>query len=157
MDWAEYESETCSTARALEVLGDRWTILVLRDVFNGIRRFDDLSGHLGVARDVLTRRLAVLVDQGILTREPYQQPGARTRYEYRLTRAGRDLRPVLLALMEWGDRYRSGDAGVPVQVIHVDCGAPVRLQLTCESGHDLPMDARLRNVPGPGARLTAGR
>lgn len=153
MDWLEYESGTCSAARALAVLGDRWTMLVLREVFNGVRRFDDISGHLGVARDVLTRRLAVLVDEGVLVRVPYQQPGARTRYEYRLTQAGKDLRPVLLALIEWGDRYRAGDEGVPMKVVHRDCGAPVHLSLTCDAGHQLPLDAKLQSVPGPGARL----
>jgi DNA-binding HxlR family transcriptional regulator len=153
VDWLEYESGTCSAARALGVLGDRWTMLVLREVFNGVRRFDDISGHLGVARDVLTRRLAVLVDEGVLVRVPYQQPGARTRYEYRLTQAGRDLRPVLLALIEWGDKYRAGDEGVPVHVVHRDCGAPVHLSLTCDAGHHLPLDAKLQSVPGPGARL----
>src|SRR5215813_10036932 len=118
MRWLDYDGEACSAGRALGVLGDRWTLLVLREVFNGVRRFDEISSHLGVARDVLTRRLAILVDEGILVRVPYQQPGARTRYEYRLTEAGRDLRPVLLALIEWGDRYRAGDDGVPFQVVH---------------------------------------
>jgi DNA-binding HxlR family transcriptional regulator len=153
MRWLDYDSDACSAARALEVLGDRWTMLVLREVFNGVRRFDEISHHIGVARDVLTRRLAVLVDQGVLVRVPYQQPGERTRYEYRLTQAWRDLRPVLLALIEWGDRYRAGDEGVPVTVVHAECGAPVHLSLTCDAGHHLPVDARLRNVPGPGARL----
>jgi DNA-binding HxlR family transcriptional regulator len=155
VNWLDYESGACSAARALEVLGDRWTMLVLREVFNGVRRFDEISSHLGVARDVLTRRLAVLVDEGVLVRVPYQPPGARTRYEYRLTQAGRDLRPVLLALIEWGDRYRAGEDGVPLQVVHEECGAPVHLSLTCEVGHHLPVEARLRSVPGPGARLAS--
>jgi DNA-binding HxlR family transcriptional regulator len=153
VQWIEYDSGACSASRALEILGDRWTMLVLREVFNGVRRFDEISSHLGVARDVLTRRLANLVDEGVLTRMPYQEKGARTRYEYRLTQAGRDLRPILLALIEWGDRHRAGDDGVPVHVVHRDCGAPVHLSLTCEAGHQLPIDARLQNVPGPGARL----
>jgi DNA-binding HxlR family transcriptional regulator len=153
VDWLDYDSETCSAARALEVLGDRWTMLVLREIFNGVRRFDEIGGHLGVARDVLTRRLAVLVHEGVLERRPYQEPGTRTRYEYRLTEAGRDLRPVLLALMEWGDRHRAGAEGPPARVVHDDCDAPVHLSLTCEAGHHLPRNVRLRNVPGPGARL----
>src|SRR5437764_370336 len=98
MNWAEYDSHACSVARTVEVLGDRWTLLVLRDIFNGVRRFADLSEHLGVARDVLAKRLALLVEEGIVRRVPYQEPGTRTRYEYRLTDAGRDLRPALLAL-----------------------------------------------------------
>ena len=113
MKWADYDSSVCSVARTVEVLGDRWTLLVLRDIFNGIRRFADLSQHLGVARDVLTKRLAALVGEGLIHRVPYQEPGARTRYEYRLTDAGRDLRPVLLALLEWGDRHRADPDGPP--------------------------------------------
>jgi DNA-binding HxlR family transcriptional regulator len=155
MQWLEYDSDACSAARALDVLGDRWTMLVLREVFNGVRRFDEISGHIGVARDVLTRRLSTLVDEGILTRTPYREPGSRTRYEYRLTQAGKDLRPVLLALMAWGDRYRAGSDGVPVSVVHADCGQLVHLALDCEAGHHLPIDTRLRMVPGPGARPLA--
>jgi DNA-binding HxlR family transcriptional regulator len=155
MQWLEYDGDACSASRALQVLGDRWTMLVLREVFNGVRRFDDISGHLGVARDVLTRRLTNLVNEGILSRTPYREPGARTRYEYRLTQAGKDLRPVLLALIEWGDRYRADPDGAPVDLVHADCGEPVRLSLTCQAGHHLPVNARLRMVPGPGARRLA--
>src|SRR5947199_7802431 len=128
MDWAEYDSGTCSVARTMEVLGDRWTMLVLRDIFNGIRRFADLSEHLGVARDVLAKRLALLVDEGLVRRVPYQEPGARTRHEYRLTDAGRDLRPALLALMQWGDKYRADPDGPPAQLLHPDRGGPVRVE-----------------------------
>ena len=155
MQWLDYDGDACSASRALKVLGDRWTMLVLREVFNGVRRFDDISGHLGVARDVLTRRLTNLVNEGILSRTPYREPGARTRYEYRLTQAGKDLRPVLLALIEWGDRYRADPDGAPVDLVHADCGEPVRLSLTCQAGHHLPVNARLRMVPGPGARRLA--
>jgi DNA-binding HxlR family transcriptional regulator len=152
MEWLEYDSDTCSAARALQVLGDRWTMLVLREVFNGVRRFDDISAHIGVARDVLTRRLNTLVDEGVLTRVPYREPGTRTRYEYRLTQAGIDLRPVLLALMAWGDRYRADATGVPGIVVHADCGEPVHLTMECEAGHRLEGRARTRLLPGPGAR-----
>jgi DNA-binding HxlR family transcriptional regulator len=152
MRWADYESGACSVARTVEVLGDRWTLLVLRDVFNGIRRFDELSSHLGVARDVLTKRLAGLVDEGLVRRVPYQEPGARTRYEYRLTDAGRDLRPVLLALLAWGDRYRAGPEGPPAQLSHVGCGAPVRVEMRCEAGHEIDSRTRLASTPGPGSR-----
>jgi DNA-binding HxlR family transcriptional regulator len=152
MKWLDYDSEACSAARALGVLGDRWTLLVLREVFNGVRRFDDISEHIGVARDVLTRRLATLVDEGVLTKSPYREPGHRTRYEYRLTAAGRDLRPILLALIAWGDEHRAMPDGAPLTLVHPDCGAQVRLIMRCEAGHDLPDDARLGMVPGPGAR-----
>lgn len=152
MRWLDYDGEACSAGRALAVLGDRWTLLVLREVFNGVRRFDDISNHIGVARDVLARRLTTLVDEGVLTKVPYQEPGRRTRYEYRLTQAGKDLRPVLLALIAWGDEYRATD-GAPLTLTHPDCGAPVHLTMTCEAGHFLPDNAKLRMTPGPGARL----
>jgi DNA-binding HxlR family transcriptional regulator len=155
MRWDEFESGTCSVARAVEVLGDRWTVLVLRDVFNGVRRFDDLQRHLGIARDVLTKRLAALVEEGVIERRPYRDPGSRTRQEYRLTQAGRELRPVLLALIEWGDRYRAAPDGPPVVVAHEECGAPVRVVLECEQGHPIGPRTRLRLDPGPGARKLA--
>lgn len=155
MRWDEFESGTCSVARAVEVLGDRWTVLVLRDVFNGVRRFDDLQRHLGIARDVLTKRLAALVEEGVIERRPYRDPGSRTRYEYRLTQAGLELRPVLLALIEWGDRYRAAPDGPPVVVAHEECGAPVRVVLECEQGHPIGPRTRLLLGPGPGARKLA--
>jgi DNA-binding HxlR family transcriptional regulator len=156
MKWADYDSRVCSIARTIEVLGDRWTMLVLRDVFNGVRRFDDLSRHLGVARDVLTKRLAVLVDEGLVTRVPYREPGARTRYEYRLTLAGYDLRPVLLALMEWGDVYRAGGEGPPARLYHEECGTPVHVEVRCAEGHEIGSRTRLRLTPGPGSRPAIG-
>ena len=155
MRFSDFESGTCSVARSVEVLGDRWTVLVLRDVFNGVRRFDELASHLGIARDVLTKRLAALVDDGVLERVPYQEPGSRRRYEYRLTEAGRDLRPVLIALIEWGDRYRAGVDGAPIVVTHDECGAPVHVALECDNGHRIEQPTRLRLRPGPGARQLA--
>jgi DNA-binding HxlR family transcriptional regulator len=154
MDWLDFDGQACSTARALEVLGDRWTLLVLREIFNGVRRFDDISDHIGVARDVLTKRLNTLIEAGVLTKQPYREPGKRTRYEYRLTAAGLDLRPVLLALMAWGDKHRSGGEP-PVTITHRECGAEVHLAMRCEAGHDLPDNAKLSMTPGPGARLRA--
>jgi DNA-binding HxlR family transcriptional regulator len=153
MRWADYDSTVCSVARTVEVLGDRWTLLVLRDVFNGIRRFADLSSHLGIARDVLAKRLAALVEEGLITRVPYREPGARTRYEYRLTDAGRELRPLLLALLEWGDRYRCDPAGPPAQLFHAECGAPVRVEVRCAEGHEIGPRTHLTAKPGPGSRL----
>jgi len=155
MKWVDYESAACSVARTVDVLGDRWTLLVLRDIFNGIRRFDEISAHLGVARDVLTKRLAVLVGEDLVERVPYREPGARTRYEYRLTDAGRDLRPVLLALLEWGDRYRSDPAGPPAHLFHAECGAPVHVEVRCSAGHEICSRTRLAARPGPGSRRRA--
>jgi DNA-binding HxlR family transcriptional regulator len=150
-----YDSETCSIARTLALVGDRWTLLVLRDVANGVRRFDDLAAHLGVARNVLSRRLAALTDAGLLLRVPYQSEGARERHEYRLSPAGRDLMPILLAFMGWGDKHLAGPEGSPSVARHADCGAPVRVSVVCADGHDLGEHPRVRLEPGPAARLRA--
>ena len=152
MGFTDFESRTCSVSRTLEVLGDRWTVLVLRDLFNGVHRFDDLQGHLGIARDVLTRRLSALVEQGVVQRVAYREPRARGRFEYHLTARGRELRPVLLAMIAWGDRHRDDGSGPPLVVSHDGCGAPVGLAVECSAGHRIePMD-RLHVEPGPGAR-----
>ncbi len=149
--FAELDSATCSIARATGLLGDRWSILVVRDVLNGVRRFDALAQHLGVSRDVLRRRLAALVDAGVLERVEYREEGQRARAEYRLTDAGLELVPVLVAFLDWGDRHLGDDAGAPAVVRH-DCGAPVRAQLVCADGHVVEDARRTRLEPGPGAR-----
>lgn len=155
VEFTDYESGACSVARTLEVLGDRWTLLVLRDVLNGVHRFDDIQRHLGVARDVLTKRLAALVTEGVVERVAYQEPGSRRRFEYRVTPAGRDLRPVLLALIAWGDRHRGDGRGAPLVVTHAECGAQVRLVAECTAGHRVDPATALRTEPGPGARRIA--
>src|SRR5215218_9699954 len=104
-----YAGQTCSIARALEVIGERWTILILRDAFLGIRRFDDFQRSLGIARNVLNARLQRLIDAGVLERRLYQERPLR--YEYRLTQRGRDLWPALVSLMQWGDRHLAGEQG----------------------------------------------
>jgi DNA-binding HxlR family transcriptional regulator len=152
VDWVEYDSGRCSVARAAGVVGDSWTVLVLRDLFNGIRRFDDLATHLGIARNVLTRRLAALVSEGIVVKVPYREPGSRERHEYRLTEAGRDLR---LAMLAWGDVHRADGFGPPMRVEHAECGTPVHVELRCAEGHLVERTTRLRAVPGPGARVVA--
>jgi DNA-binding HxlR family transcriptional regulator len=144
-----YENQVCSVARALEVLGDRWTLLVLRDAFSRIRRFEDFQRNLGVARNVLTDRLNRLVDEEILKRVPYQERPVR--FEYRLTEKGRALWPVMMTLMQWGDRYYGEEAGPPVIVRHRDCGGTVTDHLSCSKcGVELtPYD--VEPTPGPGA------
>ena len=133
-------------------MGDAWTVLVLRDLFNGIRRFDDLAHHLHIARNVLTRRLAALADAGLVDRVPYREPGRRERHEYRLTAAGRDLRPVILAMLEYGDRHLAGPDGPPMRVEHSGCGETVHVEVRCAAGHLVEPGTRLRTLPGPGAR-----
>ncbi|MCO1578658.1 helix-turn-helix transcriptional regulator [Crossiella sp. SN42] len=151
---------------SLEVLGERWSILVLREVFLGNRRFETIRQHTGAPRAILTARLNTLVDNGILSRHEYRDPGARARHEYRLTSAGRELQPVLTALMQWGDKHLVAPASPPLRLRHRDCGGTVRAVLTCEHGHQLPdtgsglepVPGALSGVlPGAGAGGTEGR
>jgi DNA-binding HxlR family transcriptional regulator len=127
----------CSVARALQVVGEQWALLVLREVFLGVHRFDAIQQATGAPRAVLVRRLRTLVEAGVLVRRDYRETGARTRQEYRLTEAGRELQPVLTALMQWGDKHLAGPDGPPLLVTHRGCGAPVRARLCCEQGHRL--------------------
>ena len=129
MKWNELGSENCSLARSLAVIGDRWTLLILRDAFLRVRRFDEFLARLGIARRVLAERLASLVADGVLEKVAYQvRP---TRYEYRLTQKGLDLYPMLLALVHWGDAYYAGEDGPPVVHRHKPCGHVFRSVLTC--------------------------
>jgi len=137
----------CSVAGTLAVVGEKWSLLVLREAFLGVRRFADFQRILGAPRAVLTDRLATLVDQGILRRVPYQAEGERQRHEYRLTTKGIDLYPTLVALMEWGDRYLAPEGEVPMELRHRNCGAPVHLTLTCEDGHTLRGAREVTPVP----------
>jgi DNA-binding HxlR family transcriptional regulator len=125
----------CSIARALDVVGERWSLLVIREVSLGVRRFDGIQAATGAPRAVLTDRLGSLVDAGILERVSYREEGSRARHEYRLTEAGRELTPVLTALRQWGDRHLADAAGPPASFTHRGCGAPVRVQHVCEAGH----------------------
>src|SRR6266516_2326119 len=110
----------CSVARTLDVIGERWSLLVLREVFLGVRRFESIREATGAPRAVLADRLRSLVDAGVLVRREYREDGARTRHEYRLTEAGRELQPALTALMQWGDKYLPVPGGPPLIVEHAD-------------------------------------
>jgi DNA-binding HxlR family transcriptional regulator len=129
MKWNELSAQDCSLARSLAVVGDRWTLLILRDAFLRVRRFDDFQARLGIARRVLAERLAGLVNDGILEKVAYQQRP--TRYEYRLTAKGLDLYPVILALVHWGDAHYAGADGPPMVHRHKTCGHEFRSQLCC--------------------------
>jgi DNA-binding HxlR family transcriptional regulator len=120
----------CSIARTMDFLGDWWTPLVLREVFFGTTRFDELQKGLSIGRNVLTERLRRLVDEGMLERRQYQDRPPR--YEYHLTEKGRDFYPVLLAMMRWGDRWLHGRKGPPILLRHGPCGALTRPELVCE-------------------------
>jgi len=148
---ATWDRVGCSVAGTLGVVGEKWSLLVLREAFLGVRRFADLQRILGAPKAVLTDRLATLVDRGVLVRVPYQAEGERQRHEYRLTQKGIDLYPTLVALMEWGDRYLTDDGGpdgggAPLQLTHRDCGARVRLQLVCAEGHTVSGAREVRPV-----------
>lgn len=136
----------CSVARTLDVVGDKWTLLVIRDAFYGVRRFEHFTRDLGIARNVLTDRLGRLVDAGILERQLYQDRPPR--YEYRLTRKGRDLLPVLVTLMRWGDTWTPDDEP-PVDLIHRDCGNATHAVVSCaHCGEDLtPFNIRIEPLP----------
>jgi len=155
MRWESLDREHCSLARALAVLGDRWTLLVLRESFMGVRRFEDFEKGLRIARRVLSERLRLLVAEDVLRRVPYQERP--TRYEYRLTEKGLALYPAILSLVHWGDRFYAGDAGPPVLHTHLACGHDFHSVLTCsECGEAL--DARAVSLrAGPGAAKTARR
>lgn len=128
-------TRTCSIARTLSVVGERWSLLVVREVALGVRRFADIQAATGAPPAVLSDRLRSLVDAGVLKSWPYQEPGSRVRLEYRLTEAGRALQPVLTALKDWGDEHLDDGRGAPVVTRHAGCGAPVHAVLECEEGH----------------------
>ena len=151
----DYDSANCAIGAAVDIIGERPTFLALREVFNGVRRFDDMRRRTGMPRQVLSDRLARLVREDLLRKVPYRDAGQRSRHEYRLTSKGLDLYPVLVALMEWGDRHALGPDGPQVMLRHRDCGEPVRLQLSCRAGHTLESAREVTPVPGPGARKTA--
>lgn len=155
MEWLEFDSAACSIRRSLDVIGQKWTLLILRDAFNGVRRFDQLRDHLGVSDPVLAERLRTLVEAGLLEAAPYSEPGRRARKEYRLTDKGRDLYPVLIGLLQWGDKHCSEPEGATVHVIHRDCGEPVEAKVMCASGHELNSPSEGQTAPGPGAQAKA--
>ena len=127
-----------SVEAALRIVGDRWSLLILREVFHGVRRFEDFLAT-GVSRAVLSARLRTLTDAGLLRREPYREGNARSRNEYRPTRAGVELLPALVALMEWAETHVDGAA--PADALsHRDCGGQVHAHLLCDGGHPVRPD-----------------
>jgi DNA-binding HxlR family transcriptional regulator len=144
----------CSVARTMEVVGERWAMLIVKDVFLGVTRFDDLQRDLGIARNVLAERLDSLVEQGLLERRAYQDRPVR--HEYVLTEKGRDLASPLLAIMAWGDRWESNEAGPPVQLRHDSCGELTRPEVVCSCcGEPLTAESVTAHA-GPGGRIARG-
>lgn len=139
----------CSVAQCLEVVGEWWSMLVVRDAFLGVTRFDDFQERLGIARNILNQRLTRLVEEGILDKVAYSDHPPR--YDYRLTAKGRDLWPILTAMRQWGDEYAAPD-GPPLRVVHKKCGKASRAVMTCSACGE-PLTARdVRAVKGPGDR-----
>ena len=149
-----FASMHCSLAQSLELIGDWWTPLVLRDLYLGLNRFDQFVTDLGISRNLLTARLTTLVDGGLVRRTPYQQNPVR--YSYELTDAGQELVPILMALTAWGDRWATPPAGQPIRFTHTTCGKLTTPTVSCsECGDPLEMDD-VAPSPGPGGRTAPG-
>ena len=144
----DYPGQVCSIAKALELVGERWSLLIVRDVMNRRRRFDELQKGLGIARNTLAARLQRLVEEDILERRAYQRNPIR--HEYFLTEKGLDLWPALIALLAWGDRHSPGPEGPPMLIVHKDCGGRVSDRGTCEECGDVLGARDARALPGPG-------
>jgi DNA-binding HxlR family transcriptional regulator len=151
MDYLETDTANCSLGRTVDLVGQPWVVLILREVVWGVRRFSDMQAHMGVSKSVLSDRLDHLVEHGVLERRDYQEPGQRKRFEYHLTEKGADLYPVLTALRQWGDKYLVGPEGPQSLITHAGCGERVHAKLMCDAGHEVPVD-ELERRPGPGAR-----
>jgi DNA-binding HxlR family transcriptional regulator len=145
----DYDGQVCSIAGALGVVGERWSLLIVRNVFLGLRRFDEIQSNLGIARNVLQTRLTGLVEQGVLEKHLYQEHPPR--YEYRLTEKGLDLWPTVVALMQWGDSYTPPNGGPAVVLEHRDCGGAVDEHRLCEACGARLSVRDVRALPGPGA------
>ena len=143
---SDYAGQSCSLARTLEIVGERWTLLILRDLFFGVRRFSDLQRHLDIPRAVLSARIASLVERGLVERRPYR-PG---RDELLLTERGVDLWPAVHALMQWGEKHCSPDGARRV-FVHVECGTEIGPTGWCPACEREPVAAELEMRPGPGA------
>jgi len=150
----DYPGLDCSVAKALEVIGERWSLLIVRAVMHGNRRFGEIQESLGIARNVLSARLQRLVDEEILERRAYQE--SPPRYEYFLTEKGLDLWPALIALLNWGDRYSPSPEGPRRLIVHKECGGTVSERGICESCGKLLTARDAKQVPGPGAKEPVG-
>jgi DNA-binding HxlR family transcriptional regulator len=145
---ASFEDMNCSIAKTLEIIGEWWTPLILRDAFLGVTRFDDFIDRLGIARNVLTARLETLVEAGVLERRMYDE--ARQRADYVLTEKGLALWPVMVTIRQWGDEWLVGEGNEPVQLVHKSCGEVANPYLVCDKCDERLERKALRAVDGPG-------
>ena len=151
MKWREMGESPCPIARSLAIVGDRWTILILRNAFLRTRRFDDFQAQLGITRHLLASRLAKLVKLGVLAKVPYQERPLR--HEYRLTDMGRDWYSVQLSLVAWGNKWMGGDTAPRVEYLHQTCGHRFRPTVVCSECRE-PIDARaVTPIAAPGAKI----
>ncbi len=151
MERTHYQSSNCSIARTLQVVGEKWTLLIIRESFYGATRFEQFHQVLQCPRNLLSERLALLVEEGILERSEYREPGSRARMEYPLTDKGRELAYVLLALQQWGDRHKADPEGPPVVARHAECGRELQVTFACSEGHIVTGPDEIELVDGPGA------
>ncbi len=153
MKWRDLAQAPCSVARTAAVIGDRWTLLILRDCFLGVRRFEDFQGRLGISRSIVADRLKLLTDEGVLTRVAYQDRPVR--HDYRLTEKGLALHPVIMAVVHWGDRFYAGEAGPPLLHRHKACGHDFHPVMTCSECGEAVGPRDVEPHPGPGAAAAA--
>ena len=155
MKWERLSREPCPVARTVAVIGDRWTLLLLRECFLGVRRFDVFQARLGISRTIITDRLNALVTEGVLSREPYQDRPLR--HEYRLTHKGLELYPVLMSMVQWGNAHGGIQAGAQLKFRHKGCGKHFRFKMTCEACGET-VDARaVEALPAEGRRAPRAR
>ncbi|MCL2418483.1 MAG: helix-turn-helix transcriptional regulator [Conexibacteraceae bacterium] len=145
----DYPAQVCSIARSLEVVGERWTFLIIRDALLGVERFEDFQEKLGIASNVLSNRLRLLCEEDVLERVPDEERAGRRKYV--LTDKGRELGPALLVLMKWGDRHYPTPGGPPRLSVHAGCGGNVGADLVCDRCGEHAQAGEIRLVPGPGA------
>lgn len=153
MRWIDVADQHCSVARSLAILGDRWTMLVVREAFSGTKRFEEFVAYTGGAPQVVSSRLRRLVDEGILKKVAYSERPRR--FDYRLTEKGRDLHPILVAIMNWGDKWLDDGCGPPNQLRHIGCGHVTRPVMVCAECREDVSIATLRTEPS--ARLEKQR
>jgi DNA-binding HxlR family transcriptional regulator len=151
----QYDLENCGLKRALDILGEKWALLVLREAIYGVRRFDDFSRALRCGRGVLSARLQSLTRAGVFEQRRYLEPGQRPRAEYHLTEKGRDLYPAMLALSQWSDRWNPPAAGPVAMAVDLRTGHPVRALMTSRADVEPLKLAEIRIEPGPGVRARA--
>lgn len=154
MERTSFAKMRCSLGRSLEIVGDWWSPLILRDLFLGLSRFDELVENLGISRNLLASRLKALIEKGVVERAPYQERPRR--YAYRLTDSGRDLVPSMLALTAWGDRWAQPDEGAPLVFVHTACGQRFEPQVTCSACGGPATADTVAVLPGPGGGAGPG-